>query len=113
MSNGNDKARAVNEERVKSYSKKRLLENITKKFKTSMIGAVASCEEGFGELWGHGKGKDELTEEEFNFRERWEEIRTQILNKGNSQLRGALDEIAQHTVNKEKYNVDFIVRKEQ
>ena len=107
-----EQQRAVNEERVKSYSKRQLLEKISRKFKTTMIGSLASFEEFFGDLWGHGKNKADLTEEELKYREIWEEARTAVLNKGNSCLRGALDELAQHTVNKERYKVEFMVKDE-
>ena len=101
-----------NEDLVRQFSKKRLLENITKKFKTTMIGALSTFEREFGHLWGHGKDVENLTSEELKYREQWDIARTEILNRGNTQLRGALDEVSQHTVNKEKYRVDFIVRKD-
>ena len=104
--------RTVNNEKVKEYSKRQLLEKVTRKFKTTMIGALASFEEYFGELWGHGKHRGDLTQEEIRYREIWEEARTAVLNKGNSCLRGALDELAQHAVNKERYKVDFMVSKD-
>ena len=42
-------------------SKKRLLNNIKKKFDTTIIGSLAAFEEEFGYLWGHGKHYSELT----------------------------------------------------
>jgi hypothetical protein len=38
-----------------------LLNNIEKKFNTTIIGSLAAIEESFGFLWGHGKRVDELT----------------------------------------------------
>lgn len=106
-------ARKVNEERSQLYSKKRLVNTVKKKIQTTMIGAVAACEQYFGELWGHGKSPEELNEGEIFWRDRWEELRNEILNKGNTQLRAALEEISLYTLDFNKYRADFIVRKEQ
>ena len=96
-----------NEEKYRESSKKRLINNVEKKFKTTMIGSLASFEKYFGELWGHG-GED-LTPEELRFRELWEQARTEILNNGNSQLRIAQEEIAQYSMTWNRYHIDFLV----
>ena len=44
------------------FSKKRLLNNLEKKFNTTIIGSLSVFEEEFGELWGHGLPNDQLTE---------------------------------------------------
>ena len=116
-----------NDAKVREFSKKQLLNNVTKKFKTTMIGALSAFENEFGELWGHGKNVEELNEYELGWRHIWDSVRTDILNKGNNQLRGALDEISQHDINKQKYEMkwdmnspeykkainDIIMKKEQ
>jgi hypothetical protein len=104
------KAKQEFENIYKENSKKRLLKNIEKKFKTTMIGALARFEEGFGDLWGHGKR--ELTSEELEFRKIWEDVRTEVLNNGNNQLRGAQDEIANYTMSWDKYHTELIVKKD-
>jgi hypothetical protein len=102
-----DQIKKRNEEKYRDNSKKRLINNIEKKFKTTMIGSLASFEKYFGELWGHG-GED-LTAEELRFRELWEQARTEILNNGNSQLRIAQEEIAQYSMTWNRYHIDFLV----
>ena len=94
----------------KESSKKRLMDNISKKFKTTMIGAIARYEAAFGELWG--QDTDNPSEEQQELRRVWEEVRTDILNNGNSQLRAALEEIAQYTMSWDKYKTNLIVRKD-
>ncbi len=102
-----EQAKKRNEEKYRESSKKRLISNIEKKFKTTMIGSLASFEKYFGELWGHGA--EELTPEELRFRELWEQARTEILNNGNSQLRIAQEEIAQYSMTWNRYHIDFLV----
>ena len=55
-------------EQYQENSKKRLLNNIKKKFDTTIIGSLAAFEEEFGYLWGHGKHYSELTDSEAEFR---------------------------------------------
>ena len=105
-----DKARADNDKRYREGCKKRLLGTIEKKFKTTIIWAIASVEAGFGELWGHGKPEVELTDKEREFREIWQEVRTEILNKGNNNLRGAQDEIAQYSTVWEGFRTEFLIK---
>jgi hypothetical protein len=65
-------------------------ELLRKRFQTTMIGAIFEFEKAFGYLWGQNKNPDFLTEIEDDFRYRWENVRNQILNNGNSQLRKCL-----------------------
>lgn len=61
---------------------------IVRKIRTSFIAALDYFEKTFGYLWGHNKPKSKLTKEEKEYREIWEEVRKQILDKGNAQIRG-------------------------
>lgn len=103
-----DRIRKQSEEKYKDNSKKRLLDIVAKKFKTTMIGSLAKFEENFGFLWGHGK--NELTEQEAEFRKIWDNTRTEVLNNGNNQLRAAQDEIANHSMAWDGYKTEFIVK---
>lgn len=105
-----DRARADNENKYREGCKKRLLQNIERKFKTTIIGSIAAVEESFGYLWGHGIPEDELTSEQKVFRAKWSDLRTGILNNGNNNLRGAQDEIAQYSTVWEGYRTEFIVK---
>ena len=105
-------AKTQNEERAKTHSKKQLIRHVTKKFKTCMIGAIARCEDTMGHLWGHGKPLDELSTEEREWKDKWDRLRDDILNNGNNQLRAALDEISQYDVKWEKFQTEFIIKKD-
>ncbi len=93
------------------YSKKRLLNNLQKKFNTTIIGSLAVFEEEFGELWGHGLPYDELDEEQIEFRRIWKDARTRILDMGNSNLRASQSEIAQYTLHWNRYVTHFDINK--
>ena len=105
-----EEVKKSNEDLYRESSKKRLKKNVERKFKTTMIGALASFEECFGHLWGHGKDEDEISTNEMAFRQLWEQARTDVLNNGNSQLRIAQEEIAQYTMTWNRYHIDFIVK---
>jgi len=68
-------------------------ELVSKRFQTTMIGALYEFEKAFGYLWGQEKNPDFLTENEENFRFKWENVRNQILNNGNSQMRKCLSDL--------------------
>jgi len=110
--NGKPPRKESRKAKYKDSSKKRLLNNIKKKFDTTTIGSLAIIEEFFGELWGHGINYNELTEEELEWREAWEEARTKILDLGNSNLRASQSEISQYTISWNRYVTNFIVNNE-
>ena len=105
------RARELNKERAQMNSKKQLMGNMQTKIKTTMIGALCAFEDGFGHFWGHGLPTSELTETQLEYREVWEEVRTDVLNKGNLQSRAAMDEIAQYTLDWNRFNMDLVVKK--
>lgn len=98
------------DEKQRLYYKKVLSGVIQKKFKTTMIGALASFEESFGHLWGHGKHIDQLVEEEVAWRTYWEKTRNDILNKGHTQLRAALEELNEYDIDRKKYITQLVVK---
>ena len=104
-----EQTKNYNDEKYRESSKKRLMKNVERKFKTTMIGALASFEKYFGELWGHEEGG--LSEEQIKMKQFWEQARTEILNNGNSQLRIAQEEIAQYTMTWNRYHIDFVLPK--
>lgn len=91
----------------KDYSKKRLLNNLNKKFNTTIIGSLAILEEELGHLWGHGLSYDQLNKEQKEYRKIWEKIRTEILDLGNSNLRGAQNELSQYSISWNRYITKF------
>lgn len=80
---------------------------LTKRFQTTMIGALFEFEQSFGYLWGQNKDDINLTEVEERFRLKWEDTRNQILNNGNNQLRKCLSDLEKTQTNNVKYNYNF------
>lgn len=71
----------------KAKSKDRLKRIIKKKIQTTMIGAISSVESLFGFLWDEGSEDAERMQELFNT------LRSEILDKGNHQIRNVDSEI--------------------
>ena len=94
----------------KNFSKSRLLNNISKKFNTTTIGSLAIIEDSFGFLWGHGTPYNDLSEDQKDWREAWGEVRTKILDLGNSNLRASQSEISQYTLTWNRYVTNFYVK---
>jgi len=70
--------------------KDKLLQNIEKRLKTTMIGSLAKFEENFAYLWEN----DTINREEYE--DLWEETRNEILNNGNHQIRSAMKDLYQY-----------------
>jgi hypothetical protein len=73
-----------------------LIDSLSRRFQTTMIGALAQFEESFGYLW------EDKTENSKAYFKLWQQVRNNILNNGNHQLRSALDELEEYLYNKEK-----------
>ena len=103
----NQTSKIAKDSKYKEKSKKRFVSILSTKMKTSFIGAISSCEKNFGFLWGHGKEESELSEQEFQMREIWENVRAEILDNGNSQLRASINEVNNYTVHWNRFQVNF------
>lgn len=91
-------------------NKKNLIKQMNKRFQTTIIGAIARMEDNFGYLWGHNSDK-ELTAKQEEFLNLWEATRTSILNHGNHQMRGAIDDVIDHLdAEQEYYRYNFIIK---
>lgn len=95
---------------VNERSKNRLKKEAKKKIQTTMIGAISSVEKYFGFLWGEGS-EEELTKDQSYMRDIFEELRTEILDKGNTQIRNLDGEIENYQVTWEKYHINIPIRK--
>lgn len=84
---------------------------LTKRFQTTMIGALFEFEKTFGYLWGQNKDEQDLTDRELDFLEMWDRTRNQILNNGNNQLRKAIADLNKVNGNY-KFNYKFYTKKE-
>jgi hypothetical protein len=51
-----------------------------------------------------------MTAEQEKMRELWEQVRTRVLNHGNTQLRAAQNEIGNHIVKWNRYQLNMIVQ---
>ena len=94
------------EDLYKEKSKDRLAKNCKKKVQTTMIGALSSIEDHLGFLWGH-KSDDALPEEQEKMRQVYEELRSDILDKGNTQMRNMDAEFTQYDItwNRNQYQI--------
>jgi len=100
------------QEAVKRYalqSKERMKRNMETKIRTTMIGSLSVIDDTLGYLWGQGKPRSQLTDQEIEMEQIKEELRTEILNNGNNQIRAASAEINQYDItwNRYRYNSDF------
>lgn len=86
-----------------------------KRLRTTMIGSISKFENVFGYLWGHYKGEDEqLTEQEIYFDNMWQDVRNNILNHGNKQIRALEEDLDTLLRDKPKvtYSYNFKVKEE-
>lgn len=58
--------------------------NVT--IRTFMIGTIDLFEQYFGEVWGHDKEENDITDEEEEFYEKFLELRERILDLGNQAI---------------------------
>ena len=94
----------------------RLFNIMEKKLKTSFIGALSSLENSyFGELWGHGKYANELNEAERKWRKVFDELRKEILDNGNKQIRDLDNELTEYTIrwNRKQNDIPVIETREE
>lgn len=99
----------MDNERYNMVSKKRLMDSLKKKFNTTTIGILDILETELGHLWGHGLPYNELTLEQKKFRKKWKQVRTKILDLGNSNLRASQNELSQYSIRWNRYVLNFKV----
>lgn len=59
--------------------------------RTTMIGSIARIEKVFGQFWGFGKEPEERTEKQDRVYSLFKELREEILDLGNEQIRKIYD----------------------
>ena len=97
------------EEKFKSDSKFRLSKILKKKVETTMIGALSSVEEHFSFLWANKDGSDLSPEQKLMY-DTSQKVRSEILDKGNTQARNVDAELNQYDVKWLKYSVNIPVQ---
>lgn len=98
------------QEILNERSKTRLKKEVKKRVQTTMIGSLSSIEKFFGFLWGE-ESESEPTKEQVRMREIFEDMRTEILDKGNTQIRNLDSEIENYDVIWNKYHINLPIRK--
>ena len=102
-------AKKAKEDKYNEDSKKRLSIILKKKLETSFIGALAAFEKEFGFLWGF-EGDKPLTKQQKEMGAIWDDVRTQVLNNGNNQLRAIQNELSQYTIKWNRYQMTLLVK---
>lgn len=87
-------------DRYREQSKDRLSQNMKKKIRTTMIGAVSAIEDHLGPLIDQEPSLDEV----------FQRIRADILDKGNHQLRNVDVELSQYDVEWKRHTLTMPVR---
>jgi len=85
----------------REWTRKKLLKAVSKKARNIFIGSLVILEEHLGQLWGIGLPEEDCTQNQLAWREKWEQLRTDILNSGNAELRA---------IEKEMSEYDFLLR---
>ena len=98
------------EEQYKISSRERLAKILKKKIETTMIGALSSVEDHLGFLW-NDNGPEELSQERQEMKRLFQLIRSEILDKGNTQARNIDAELAQYEVHWNRYTMTLPVKK--
>ena len=93
----------------KEVSKERLLKISKKKIQTTMIGALSTVEKYFGFLWGHESG-EALTPEQEHVKQLFDEVRSEILDRGNNQARNLEAEFNNYEINWLRYQITLPVK---
>jgi|TARA_R110002020_G_scaffold155537_4_gene336617 hypothetical protein len=96
--------------KYKQVSKERLLKISQKKIQTTMIGALSTIEKYFGFLWGHETSDGELTPEQSHMKQQFEEVRAEILDRGNNQIRNLEAEFVSYDINWLRYQMKLPVK---
>lgn len=91
--------------KYKDESRSRLSSIMKKKIQTTMIGAISSIEDHFSFLW------EEDSSQAREMQELFQQVRSEILDKGNHQLRNVDVELSQYEVEWNRYTVNLPVRR--
>ena len=100
----------MREEKYRADSRDRLSKILKKKIETTMIGALSSIEEHLGFLWNAKDGQ--LTEDQVYMKDLYQKVRSEILDKGNTQARNVDAELSQYDVKWLKYTIKMPVIKQ-
>jgi hypothetical protein len=97
----------VRDTKYKADSKDRLSKILKKKIQTTMIGALSTIEQHFGFLWNNDQGN--LTPEQLKMKDLYNQVRSEILDRGNNQARNIDAELSQYDVEWLRYSIQIPV----
>lgn len=95
-------------EYYKDESRKRLLKIASTKIRTTMIGALDSIEKKLESLW-LSDGKP--TNDQLILKKLYDEIRQEILDRGNTQIRNLENEFEQYDVEWKRYKLQLPIKR--
>lgn len=82
-----------------------IIKHIETRMRTIMIGALSRMENSFGYLWNHGD--DPQTTNQKQFADKWENLRLELLNHGNNQIRSATEDLRYFFDKQDKYMYNY------
>lgn len=100
--------KSMREDKYRVDSKDRLSKILKKKVQTTMIGALSSIEEHFSFLWS--TENPEMTPEQKIMYDTFQKVRSEILDKGNTQARNIDAELAQYDVKWLRYQTNIPIK---
>ena len=101
----------LRDDKYKNDSKHRLSKILKKKVETTMIGALSSIEEHFSFLWS--SDNPEMTPEQKMMYDTFQKVRSEILDKGNTQARNVDAELAQYDVKWLRYQTTMPLKPQE
>ena len=93
------------DDKFKEVSKDRLYQIAKKKIQTTMIGALDTIEKSFGFLWN----AEDLSNEQIQLKSIFENARSEILDRGNTQIRNLETEMIQYDITWKRYTISLPV----
>ena len=100
--------KSMREDKYRVDSRDRLSKILKKKVQTTMIGALSSIEEHFAFLWS--TDDSEMTSEQKIMYDTFQKVRSEILDKGNTQARNIDAELSQYDVKWLRYQTNIPVK---
>jgi len=99
--------KSVREDKFRQDSRDRLSKILKKKVETTMIGALSSIEDHFAFLWTSKDGG--MSPEQKIMYDTFQKVRSEVLDKGNTQSRKVDAELAQYEVKWLRYQTSMPV----
>jgi len=94
---------------INKQSKDRLKIEAKKRIRTTMVGAIASIERHFGHLWGYDEPNK--TPQEQEMLQVFKDLRTEIFDKGNDQIKFVESEIDKYDVEWKKFHISIPIQR--